>query len=49
VDLELLALVDDRFARGYFRDWMTFTHTLVREEHDETGDCHRSQPKQDSS
>jgi hypothetical protein len=30
VDLELLALVDDRFAHGYFRDWVTFTHTASR-------------------
>jgi hypothetical protein len=30
VDLELLALVDDRFAHGYFRDWVTFTQTASR-------------------
>jgi hypothetical protein len=30
VDLELLALVDDRFAHGYFRDWVTFTHAAAR-------------------
>lgn len=30
VDLELLSLVDDRFAHGYFRDWVTFTHAASR-------------------
>lgn len=30
VDPELLALIDERFAHGYFREWVTFTHAALR-------------------
>ncbi|MGI8803156.1 MAG: AAA family ATPase [Solirubrobacteraceae bacterium] len=30
VDPELLLLIDDVFAHGFFRDWATFTHTAQR-------------------
>lgn len=29
-DRELLALIDETFAHGYFRDWVTFTHSAMR-------------------
>ena len=29
VDIELLLLIDDRFAHGNLRDWAAFTHTAV--------------------
>lgn len=29
-DRELLLLIDDVFAHGYFREWATFTHTAQR-------------------
>ena len=40
VDPELLALIDDHFAHGFFRDWATFTHTAQRicQQHDRTLD-----------
>ncbi len=30
VDPELLALIDERFAHGFFREWVTFTHAALR-------------------
>ncbi|MDQ3676338.1 MAG: ATP-binding protein [Actinomycetota bacterium] len=30
IDRELLLLIDDVFAHGYFREWATFTHTAQR-------------------
>jgi len=30
VDLQLLALIDDRFAHGFFREWVTFTQAATR-------------------
>lgn len=30
VPLELIALIDERFAHGYFREWATFTHAAQR-------------------
>jgi hypothetical protein len=35
---ELLAMVDDRYAHGCFREWASFTHSALAFCHEQNGD-----------